>query len=114
LPDANGAPQLHSTAPLGCGDDDDDGEGARCSPGGPLDILREWYAFAPIARQCLRQMLRPPGAGDAPECCAPPLPDAPQLWRAASVAAGAIRTIVRTMDSSRADGVPTPYYLRPP
>ena len=109
LPDANGAPQLH-TEPYGCSSSSSEGaplscvEGARCGLGGTLDILREWYAFAPVARQCLRQMLRPPGGGDAPEGCAPPLPDAPQLWRASSVAAGAIGAIVRTMDGSRADG----------
>ena len=95
FPDASGAPQLH-TEPIGCG------QGRESS--GPLDILREWHAFAPIARQCLKQMLRPAGGGEAPEGCAPLLPDAPQLWRAPRVAAGAIGAIVRTMDCSRADG----------
>ena len=56
-PDAHGAPQLHTTsAPAGGGE----AEGvpprygeraARCSLGGPLDLLREWHGFAPIARQ---------------------------------------------------------------
>ena len=56
-PDAQGAPQLHTTsAPPGGGE----AEGVpprggerppRCSLGEPLDILREWHGFAPIARQ---------------------------------------------------------------
>ena len=51
LPDANGAPQLH-TAPYGSSSSSSEGaplscvEGARCGLGGTLDILREWYAFA--------------------------------------------------------------------